>query len=44
MINRIDCHVTKTGGYTDHSAAKLQKARELKKKQRKVRPKILNIK
>jgi len=34
-INRIEFHVTKTGGYTDQGAAKLQKGRKLKRKHRK---------
>lgn len=34
-INRIDFHVTKTGGYTDHGAVKLQKTRKKKRKQKK---------
>jgi len=35
-INRIEFHVTKTGGYTDKGAAKLQKKRKLKRKRRKI--------
>jgi hypothetical protein len=42
-LDRIDFYVTKTGGYTDHGAAKLQKARKLKRKRRKVRAKDSNV-
>lgn len=34
-MNRVDFHVTMSGGHIDHSAAKLQKAKKRKRKQRK---------
>jgi t-SNARE complex subunit (syntaxin) len=35
-INRIEFHVTKSGGYTDQGATKLQKKRKMKRKRRKI--------